>query len=284
MKQKVIAVVGPTASGKSALGEYLAKKLGGKVISADSRQVYKDMHVISRAEPGAMVGVADPKHPYSAGAYAKDAAAVVTKLVSKNKLPVVVGGAGFYAEALLHTPLPAVAPNKQLRARLNKKTPTQLLALLTRLDPKSAKRVDPQNKVRLIRAIEIAAALGSVPTRPQEGIYEVLWLGLPTPKNYEGVLRRGVEVRLRRGMLREAKRLRSDLTAHRYAQLGFEFDLLAQLLEGRITREQFVEAMVRGEARYAKRQRRWFKRSSEIRWVKTKAEALRLAKGFLSGR
>jgi tRNA dimethylallyltransferase len=281
-KQKIIAVVGPTASGKSALGEHLAKKLGGTVVSADSRQVYKGMHIISRAERGAMVGVANPKRAYSAGAYAKDATAVLTKLAKRKIVPVVVGGAGFYAEALLRAPLPAVAPNKKLRAVLNKKTPAQLLALLKKLDPASAGRVDPKNKVRLIRAIEIAQKLGSVPARTQESKYEVLWLGLPAPQHYEKVLRRGVAERLRRGMLAEAARLRKTLSHKRYRELGFEFDLLAALLDKEITREEFVEAMVRFEQRYAKRQNKWFKRYKDIRPVGSKAEALRLAKSFLS--
>jgi tRNA dimethylallyltransferase len=281
-KQKVIAVIGPTASGKSALGEHLAQKLGGKVVSADSRQVYRGMHVISRAERGLMVGIASPQRIYSAGAYAKDATDAIAKLVSKKILPIVVGGAGFYAEALLRAPLPAVLPNKKLRAVLNKKTAAQLFALLKKLDPASAGRVDPHNRVRLIRAVEIATKLGSVPARAQESAYEVLWLGLPAPKQYEKLLRRGVEERLRRGMLAEAAKLRQALSKKRYAELGFEFDLLAALIDKKITREEYIDAMVRFEQRYAKRQNKWFKRYRDIRWLSSKAQALQLAKSFLS--
>lgn len=281
-KHKIIAIVGPTASGKSSLGAYLAGKLRGEVISADSRQIYKGMRIISRAEPGHMVGVADPRRPYSAGTYAKDASRLCSSFLQKARTPIVVGGAGFYADALLRAPLPSVAPDKKLRALLAKKTPPQLLSQLKKLDPMSARRVDPKNKVRLIRAIEIAKALGAVPKREQETAYEVLWLGLPVPKNYERVLKRGVEERLRAGMLPEAKRLRTQLPKKRFAELGFEFDLLADLLDKQLEKEGFIEAMVRLERRYATRQMRWFKRHKDIHWVSGKVEALRLAKRFLS--
>ncbi|MEK7109139.1 MAG: tRNA (adenosine(37)-N6)-dimethylallyltransferase MiaA [Patescibacteria group bacterium] len=278
-KPKIIAVVGPTASGKSALGSFLAQKLGGEVIAADSRQVYRGMRVISRAEPGHMVGVADPRRQYSAGQYQKAAAKICSSVLQNTGIPIVVGGTGFYADALLRGGLPQVAPNPALRAALNKKTQKQLLAQLAKLDPASAARVDPHNKVRLVRAIEIAKALGKVPpTGTTDNKYDVLWLGLPRSKN----LAAGVEGRLGRGMLAEAKKLRTRLSKKRYAELGFEFDLLADYLDKKISKKELVEKIANGERKYAKRQMRWFKRSKEIFWVTGKAQALRLAKKHLS--
>ncbi len=276
-KQKVIAIVGPTASGKSALGNFLAQKLNGEIISADSRQVYKGMHVISRAEAGHMVGIANPTKQYSAGEYQKAAAKIITQLHSKQVLPIVVGGTGFYADALLRGPLPQVEPNTKLRLVLNKKSPKQLLAQLVKLDPASAKRVDPNNKVRLVRAIEIAKALGKVPEVNTETAYNVLWLGLGQSKNLDA----GVEERLKRGMVAEAKKLRKNLSKKRYGELGFEFDLLAQYLDKKISKQELVALIANGERIYAKRQMRWFKRTSDIHWIKNKTEALRLSKAFL---
>lgn len=281
-KQKVIAVVGPTASGKSALGAYLAKKLNGEIVSADSRQIYRGMKIISRAEPAHIVGVADPRHTYSAGQFAKDADKICSSILQNTRTPIVVGGTGFYAEALLATPLPQVAPNKKLRVQLAKKTPKQLLVILKKLDPKSAKRVDPRNIVRLIRAIEIARALGSVPALTQEERYAVLWLGLPIPKNYERVLRKGVLERLKKGMVREAKKLRRVLPRKRFAELGFEFQILGDYIDKKLSKADFIEALIRSERQYAKRQSRWFKRNKNIRWIGNRTEALRLAKRFLS--
>lgn len=277
-KPKIIAIVGPTASGKSSLGTYLAQKLGGEVISADSRQVYKGMRVISRSEPGHMVGIADPAKQYSAGAYQKAASKIINTMIYHSVLPIVVGGSGFYADALLRAPLPQVPPNAKLRAVLNKKAPAQLLKQLAKLDPASAKRVDPRNIVRLIRAIEIATALGTVPALDTEPAYDVLWLGLPTSKN----LVAGVEARLKGGMVAEAKKLRARLSKKRYAELGFEFDLLADYLDKKISKQELVSLIANGERKYAVRQMRWFKRSKDIHWVTTKTEALRLSKGFLS--
>lgn len=277
-KQKIIAVVGPTASGKSSLGTYLAQQLNGEIISADSRQVYRGMYIISRAEKGHMVGVVNPSVQYSAGEYAKQARKIVEKIIANNKLPILVGGTGFYAEALLCTPLPEVPPNKKLRAQLGKKTAAQLFAMLKKLDPRRAKQVDPFNTVRLIRAIELAKALGKTPSLPQEGRYRVLWLGLPQTKD----LRVGVEERLRRGMVAEAKRLRRVLSKKRYAELGFEFEYLANYLDKKISNQELIKLIANGERKYALRQMRWFRRNPDIHWVKNKTEALRLAKNFLS--
>jgi tRNA dimethylallyltransferase len=278
-KPKVIAVVGPTASGKSALGAYLAQKLGGEIISADSRQVYRGMSVISRADPGHLVGIADPRRQFSAGQYVREAEKKIIMIYHNKKIPVVVGGTGFYADALLgRMPLPRAAPDRALRAKLNKKTLAQLLSQLRRIDRKSAARVDPKNKVRIIRAIEIAKTLGKVPAQNYKPTYEVLWLGLREPKN----LKAGVEARLRRGMAAEAKRLRARLSSKRYRELGFEFSFLADYLDKKISKTHLVEAMANGERKYARRQHRWFKRNPCNHWVDGKAHALRHAKSFLS--
>lgn len=282
-KLKIIAVVGPTASGKSALGVYLAQKLNGEIISADSRQVYKGMRVISRAEPGHMVGITDPQRRYSAGQYQKAATKICSSILQNTGIPVVVGGTGFYADALLRGGLPQVAPDTKLRKRLGRLTARQLLAQLKKLDPKSARRVDPHNKVRLIRAIEIAKKLGAVPPNPKGDAsrkYDVLWLGLPQSKN----LAAGVEERLRRGMVAEAKKLRAKLSRKRYGELGFEFDLLADYLDKKISKKELAALMANGERKYAKRQMCWFKRNKDIRWIKNNAQALKLSKEFLGGR
>ena len=280
-KQKIIAIVGPTASGKSSLGVYLAQKLGGEIISADSRQVYKGMRIISRAERGHMVGIANPKKTYSVGEYQQDAVKVVSSILQKARIPIVVGGAGLYADAFLRGwQLPKVAPNKKLRAELAKKSPTQLFALLKKLDIARAESIERNNPVRLVRAIEIAKALGSVPLLVRESPYNVLWLGLKKSKN----IRAGVEVRLKAGMEAEAKKLRASLSKKRFLEFGFEFVLLANYLDRKITKKQLIDSITRGEEEYAKRQSRWFKRNKDIRWVGGKAEALRLSKKFLSGR
>lgn len=283
MKQKLIAIVGPTASGKSALGAYLAKKVGGKVVSADSRQVYRGMRVISRAEKGYMVGVANPRKTYSAGQYAKEASKIINTMIYHSVLPVVVGGGGFYIDVLLgRMSLPESKRNSALRKKLSHKTSAQLMAMLKKLDGASAKRVDPHNKERVIRAIEIATQLGAVPSLIVNSPYTVLWLGVvPKPTRHLISIKKGVLARLEQGMIREAKKLRASLPKKRYAGLGFEFDLLAQYLDKKISKDELVARLVNGERKYAKRQMRWFKRNQDIHWVSSKAETLRLTKNFL---
>lgn len=289
--QKVIAIVGPTASGKSSLGMYLAQKLGGEIISADSRQIYKGMQIISRAPSKKelravrhhFVAIANPGRVYTAGTFAKAAEHTISDIQKRGAIPLVVGGAGFYADALLSgLSLPDVKPDKKMRTELAKKTPAELVAILTKLDRKSVLRVDSKNKVRLIRAIEIARALGKVPARAHSPIYQVLWLGRnPEAKVHAKAITRGVQDRLRLGMTKEATKLQAILSRKRFLSLGFEYALLDRYIRKEITKEELVEAIARGERKYAKRQIRWFKRNPNIYWVKNKSETLRLAKDFL---
>jgi tRNA dimethylallyltransferase len=288
-KPKVIAVVGPTASGKTALGIFLAQKLDGEVISADSRQIYKGLGEIARVPnkkeqagvPHHLLQFASPKRLYSAGEFKKAAAKIISKLEREEKLPIVVGGTGFYADSLLRgLELPEVPPNKTLRTQLAQKTPAQLFAQLKKLDPKTAARIDAKNPARLVRAIEVAKALGKVPELTYKPGYEVLWLGLrPAEKAHEKAIRRGVAQRLPK-MIAEARKLKPVLSKKHVAALGFELIPLFAYIDKKITKQELEEQLVRSELGYVKRQWRWFKRRSDIHWVKNKTEALRLANGF----
>lgn len=287
-KPNVIALVGPTASGKSALGIYLAEKLGGEVISADSRQVYRGLDIgtgkVTKKEmagvPHHLLNVASPKKIFTASDFVQHA----ERVIQKTALPIVVGGTGFYVDTLLgRMSIPEVSPNPTLRARLEMKSATQLFAMLKTLDPRRAKTIEPQHKRRLIRALEIAHALGKSPAPKRSKKYKVLWLGLsPAPTT----LKKNIHARLlrrERGMIAEAKRLHArGLSYKRMDELGLEYRSLARLLQKQVSRDEMVEELERAIHKYAKRQYRWFKRNKEIHWVAGKAEALRLAKSFLS--
>lgn len=290
-RQKVIAIVGPTASGKTALGLSLARTCGGEIISADSRQIYRGMDIIAgtpgKKETGAipyhLLRIADPNRQWSAGRFAKEAARLIGMIYHTNRIPIVVGGTGFWADALLlGVELPEVAPDKALRAKLAKKSAAELHAMLKKLDPRRAASIDPHNPVRLIRAIEIAKALGRVPELANAPRYDTLWLGL-APE--EATLRRNIhariEKRLRRGALTEAARLRAALSKKRFGELGAEFSLFADCLDKKISRAELAEKLERWELAYAKRQLRWLRRNLGIRWVRSKREAEGLARAFL---
>lgn len=288
-KPRVIAVVGPTASGKTALGIFLAQKLHGEVISADSRQIYKGLDAIARIPSKKeragishhLLQFASPKRLYSAGEFKKEAGKIISKLEKNHIVPIVVGGTGFYADSLLRgLELPEVAPNKALRAQLGKKTPAQLFAQLKKLDPNTAARIDAKNPARLVRAIEVAKALGRVPELTYNPTYEVLWLGLkPSEKIHQKAIRAGVTTRLSK-MIAEAKKIRPSLSKKNIVALGFELAPLLKYLDKEISKQELVDTLIREEHGYVKRQMRWFKRRADIYWVKNKKEALKLAKQF----
>ena len=165
VKQKIIVVVGPTASGKSDMGVSLARTFGGEIISADSRQVYRGLDIgsgkITKKEmcgvPHFCLDLASPKKIFTAKDYERCARSAIGNIRQKNKIPIFVGGTGLYIDvALGRMRLADIPPNPRLRKRLAKKTAAQLFTLLKKLDPKRARAIDAKNPVRLIRAIEIA--------------------------------------------------------------------------------------------------------------------------------
>lgn len=279
MKSKVLVIVGPTASGKSALGVSLARTFGGEIISADSRQVYRGLNIgtgkITKKEmrgiPHHLLDVASPKKKFSAGDYTRLARAKVTSII----LPIVVGGTGFYIDSLLgRIEMPDVRPNTKLRAQLQKKSATQLFTMLKKRDPKRATLMDTpserNNKVRLIRALEIAAA------KPEKSeatpAYDVLWIGINPPfATLEKKINARLSARIKGGMIAEAKRLRNaGLSYKRMEELGLEYRSLARFLQGKISKKEMEEELQRDIRRYAKKQLMYWKRNKEIAWFDSK--------------
>ncbi len=292
-RQKVIAVVGPTASGKTSLGIFLAQKLKGEVISADSRQVYKGLDIgtgkVTKKEaagiPHHLISITNPKKQFSVDDFVKLGTDAITTILNKKHVPILVGGTGLYADTLLgRMSYPNVPPNEALRKKLNKKSTAELFAMLQKADPARAATIEKENPRRLVRALEIAAALGASPAPNPEQRYDVLWIGL---KPSDDILKKNIRTRLleriKGGMVKEAVELHGDgLSYKRMEELGLEYRFLAQLLQGKLSKEEFVEQLESAINAYAKRQWRWFKRNKDIHWVKNKTEALKLTKEFLS--
>ncbi len=249
MKPKILIVVGPTASGKSDLAVKLAKKLKGEVISADSRQVYKGLDVgtgkITKKEmlhiPHHLLDVADPKKQFSVSGYKKLAEIKIKEIIKRQKFPIIVGGTGFYIDAITgRTNLPEVPPNPEMRKKLEKKSTEELFKLLEEKDPARAKTIDKHNRVRLVRALEIVATLGKVPKiKSSKYPYKLIWIGL-RPEQTE--LEEKIFARLKKTiptMIKEAKNLhKNGLTFKRMEELGLEYRYLARLLQKKITRPQ----------------------------------------------
>ncbi|MBI2005086.1 tRNA (adenosine(37)-N6)-dimethylallyltransferase MiaA [Patescibacteria group bacterium] len=316
-KIRIIAVVGPTASGKSSLGVYLAQKCGGEIISADSRQVYRGLNIgsgkVTKKEmagvPHHLLDVASPKKQFSADDFVKHSERAIKDITESDLIyqvtfraqlppvPIVVGGTGFYTDALLgRITLPQVPPNQKLREQLEQKTVEQLFKQLKKLDPNRAKTIEPYHKRRLIRAIEIAKYPNKLLTTGKNHRgdasmkYDVLWLGLkPNTEKLKKNIHTRLLARLKQGMVAEAKRLHArGLSYKRMEELGLEYRSLAKFLQKKISKKELEEEIERGNWLYAKRQMRWFKRNPDIHWVKSppdsragKTEALRLARKFL---
>ena len=278
-RPRIIAIVGTTASGKSSLAVYLAKKFNGEIISADSRQVYRGLNIgtekISRKEMRGvrhhLLSVADPKRIYSAADFKKDAKYALRKSLVRGKAPFVVGGTGLYLDALFSRNIfPDVPPNKVLRKRLAKKTAPELFSILKKLDLRRARTIDKNNPRRLERAIEIATALGKVPPqKPAKSPYDVLRIGLSLDNlTLQKRLKARLKNALSRGLIRETKKLQQTLSRKRVDELGLEYRLVAAHLRGEITKEELHRRLEIELWHYAKRQRTWFKRNKNIVWFK----------------
>lgn len=283
-KQKILIIVGPTASGKTALSIELAKKLDGEVISADSRQVYRGLDIgtgkVTKREmqgiPHHLLDVASPKKAFNADDFVRRADRAIRDIAKRGKLPIIAGGTGFYIDALVgRITLPDVPPDPALRKKLQTKTAEQLYALLKKKDPARATSMDTPseryNKVRLIRALEIAQALGqNPPPSAQAQKYDTLWIGINPPfKVLEQKISKRLSQRLKIGMIAEAKRLHAGgLSYKRMEALGLEYRSLARFLQGKITRSEMEAELGRDIRRYAKHQFSYWKRNTDIKWVK----------------
>jgi tRNA dimethylallyltransferase len=284
MKPKVLIIVGPTASGKSDLAVQLAKALNGEVISADSRQVYTGLDIgsgkITNEEmqgiPHHLLDVADPKKQFSVSDYKKLARGKIEEIIKRDKLPILVGGSGFYLDAVTgRASLPEVPPNKELREELEGKTTDELLVMLEKKDPTRAQSIDQHNKVRLVRALEIVEALGKVPGIKKERLpYEFIWIGLkPEKETLEADILKRIHKRLN-GTIREAEALhKNGLTYERMEELGLEYRYLARLLQNKITKEEFETELYSEIKKYAKRQDTWFKANKDITWFGSSSSA-----------
>jgi tRNA dimethylallyltransferase len=277
-KQKVIVIVGPTASGKSAYAVKLAKKIGGEIISADSRQVYKGLDIgtgkITKKEmqgvPHHLLDVASPRNVFTAQDFVRLGRAEIDDILKRSKTPIICGGTGFYIDALLgRVPLPNVPPNRALRRKLATKTAPQLFKILQKLDRRRAKNIDTHNPVRLVRAIEIAKKLGKVPAaKPKPLPYAMEWIGLnPGEKKLRANIHKRLYARMKAGMVQEAKKLHArGLSWKRMNELGLEYRYLAYYLRTKISKAEMLAQLESSIWDYSRRQMRYWKRNPEIRW------------------
>jgi tRNA dimethylallyltransferase len=280
----LVAVVGPTGSGKSALALCVAQKFGGEIVNCDSLQLYRGFDIGTakapvrdrRGIPHHLFDVLTPKESYSAGEYARAAREVVAEISGRGRLPVVVGGTGFYLRALLEG-LPALpGRDEQLRRGLMQRErarPGSLHRILGRLDPAAAGRIHARDIQKTLRALEVRLLTrrARVPKEEARGIegYAVVKLGLD-PDRAE--LQRRLEARTRemfaQGLIEEVRGLLAGGASgdeKPFEALGYKQAVMR--LRGEITLEEAVESTIIETRQYAKRQRTWFRRDREIKWL-----------------
>lgn len=286
----LLVIVGPNASGKSELAVRIAKRVGGEIISADSRQIYKSLSIGTGKVPGRwqggvfryrgvphhLIDEASPKKNFTVADFKKRADKKIVEIAARGKLPILVGGTGFWIDAVAKgMAVPEVPPDPCLRKTLSKKPPDALLAILKRLDPSRAKTIEKKNPRRLIRAIEIARALGRVPELKHSPAYRTFWIGIfPGREALAKKIQRRLERRMRDGLIKEAKTLRvGGMAWKRFYELGLEYRFLADLLRKKTTKEEFAVRLAAAIRRYARRQMTWFKKNRRIRWFRDSKQA-----------
>ena len=279
MKPKILVILGQTATGKSDVAVDLAKKFKGEVISADSRQVYKGMDIgtgkVTKKEmkgvPHYLLDVTDPKKRFSVVDYQRQALKKIQDIIKKRKIPIIVGGTGFYIESLVNDAEFPVAPvNNAFRKKLEKKSAAELFRILKKMDLRRASEIDPKNPIRLIRAIELATAFVKVPVISKEPRkeYEILQIGLrPHPEILKAKIKYRLLKRIDMGMIKEVQNLREKgLSWKRMHELGLEYRYVALFLQNKINKGEMIEGLSNAIWQYAKRQDTWFKRDPLIHW------------------
>ena len=292
-KQKLIVILGPTASGKSDLGVNLAKIFNGEIISADSRQVYRGLDIgsgkINKKDmqdiPHYLLDIVSPRKQFSVSEYQRLAEKVIAGILKRGKLPMLVGGSGMYIDAVLYgAPYPEVPPNKKLRTILEKKSLEDLMRILKIKDSSRAKTIDQHNKRRIIRALEIIATTKKpIPQLIKIPRFDILMLGVDrTKKELERRIMTRLEKRLHGGMVQEVKKLLKDgISYTRLYDLGLEYRFVSEYLRDKLTKKEMVEKLFHAILQYSKRQKTWFRQYHKIIWIRTSREAKKYIRLFL---
>ena len=270
--QKVFVVMGPTASGKSDFAVDLALKNNGEIISADSRQIYKNLDIgtgkITEKEmlgvKHHMLDICDLNDEFSVTEYKKLAELVIEDILSRGKTPIICGGTGQYIDIIIFdTDIPKVPPNKVLREKLEKKATPELFEMLISKDKRRAKNIDKDNRVRLIRALEIIETLGFVPKQdtPKLKYKTEIYLMSPTRTLLRERITTRLEKRLKVGMIDEVKNImKKGYTIYDMKKFGLEYVAISKFLEGKITEEETKQEIITKSCQYAKRQETWNKK------------------------
>ncbi len=288
MKPKVIVIVGPTASGKTALSIELAKKIDGEIISCDSMQIYKDMNIGS-AKPTIeemqgikhyMIDIAEPTERFSVAEYKKRSEEAIEKILQKGKVPIIVGGTGLYANSLIYNiEYNEIMLDEEYRKNLMKIAETEVgLATLYEkariIDPAAMEKISSNDKKRIIRVLEIKHSTGKNKTelelesRKNEVKYEykVFAINMPREILYDRINKR-VDIMIENGLIDEVENIIEKYKEFPTAMQAIGYKEIVMYLKGELTKQEAIEKIKQESRRYAKRQITWFKKIENIKWI-----------------
>lgn len=279
---RLIVILGPTASGKSALGIALAQRFNGEIVSADSRQVYRGMNIgtakVTPAEralvPHHLLDITDPQHPYSVAQFQHAGISALNDILLRGRVPFLIGGSPHYIQAVVdNLAMPQVPPQPDLRAALERRSLANLLAQLAELDPLSAATIDRNNPRRVQRALEVCLVTGkpfSEQRAAGQPLYASLLLGIswPRPELYARIDAR-IDERMQQGLVQEVEGLLDQgLTHERLDALGLEYRFVSRLLRGEFADEaEMVQRLKYATHDFVRRQLTWFRKDQRIQWI-----------------
>lgn len=295
MKSKVIVIVGPTASGKTALSIELAKKIDGEIVSCDSMQIYRDMDIGS-AKPTKeemqgikhyMIDIANPDERFSVAEYKKQAESAIDEILSKEKMAIVVGGTGLYADSLIYgIEYPKIKFDEQYRGELEKKAETEeglkyLYNEAKKIDEQAIKKISENDKKRIIRILEIYNQTGKTKTeleiesRKNEVKYDfkVFAINMERQILYDRINKR-VDLMIENGLIKEVENLLEKYNKFPTAMQGLGYKEVVQYLNKELTKEEMIDKIKQETRRYAKRQLTWFRKNKETIWLDGQEEVL----------
>ena len=286
-KPKVIVIVGPTASGKTATSIEVAKKLNGEIVSADSMQIYKEMN-IGTAKPTIdemgginhyMLDIVNPNEEYNVSKYKVDAENAIEEILAKGKVPIIVGGTGLYVNSLVDSiEFSDVKEDLEYRKEcleIAEKQGAQFLHdELRKIDEEAAEKIDANNVRRVIRALEIYKVTGKTKTQldkvsRKEPKYEYRMYGIEWDREilYERIEKR-VDIMVEEGLIEEVKNLLQKYVLSKTSIQGLGYKEVIEYLENKVTYDEMIEKLKMETRRYAKRQLTWFRRDRRICWCK----------------
>ncbi|MBU3965562.1 tRNA (adenosine(37)-N6)-dimethylallyltransferase MiaA [Patescibacteria group bacterium] len=317
----LIVILGPTASGKSELALRLAKKCNGEIISADSRQIYREMDIgtakpfqcqkskvksqkynskfknnklkpiLIQNIPHYLIDIINPDEEFSVAQYKELAIKIIRDIQSRGKIPFLVGGTGLYVSAMVdNLEIPKVKPNLSLRKKLEKMPLDKLLKKLEKLDPMTLKIIDKKNKRRIIRALEVTISTKKPFSKQREKgrpLFDVLEIGIDVPRKalYKKIDQR-VNKMIKQGLVDETKKFAKKYSWKLPSMSGIGYKQIGMYLRGEITLEKAGELIKFATHAYARRQMTWFRRDKRIKWIKMDTDSnfnkiIKLCKMFL---